>query len=86
MKNQCAEIKIRAERKAGEMLRERKKHPPGPERKDKLHDVTYLPKLEDLGIEKIQSSRWQNIASIPEEEFEKEIIVLCKTLQGTWNK
>lgn len=63
MQNQCAEIKIRAERKAGEMI---------PEQitiGTKLHDVT----LSDLGIEKIQSHRWQIIASIPEETFEEYI-------------
>lgn len=38
-----------------------------------LHDVTYLPKLSDLGIEKTQSHRWQYIASIPEEVFENKI-------------
>ena len=59
MQNQCAEIKIRAERKAGELI---------PEQitiGTKSHDVT----LSDLGIEHNQSVRWQNIASIPEEVF-----------------
>ena len=46
------------------MLKEREKHPPGPIKKDMSHDVTYLPKLSDLGIERMQSVRWQNIASI----------------------
>ena len=30
MQNYCAEIKIRAERRAGEMLKERERHSPGP--------------------------------------------------------
>lgn len=33
----------------------------------KLHDVT----LADVGIEKVQSHRWQRIASIPEPTFEE---------------
>ena len=56
MQNQCAEIKIRAKRKAGKMI---------PEQitvGTKSHDVT----LSDLGIERMQSVRWQDIASIPE--------------------
>ena len=31
------------------------------------------PSLQELGIEKIQLQRWQNIASIPEEVFEDHI-------------
>ena len=73
MQNQAAEIKLRAERRAGEMLKETEKQqpgdykrshdvtvqiPPGPE-KDRLHDVTYPPSLDDLGITKMQSHRWQ---------------------------
>ncbi|MBA7587617.1 hypothetical protein ES708_29648 [subsurface metagenome] len=59
MQNQCAKIKIRAERKAGGILKEEIKLGGNP----MLHDVT----LKDLSIERIQSHRWQNIASIPEE-------------------
>ena len=66
--NVYAEIKIRAERKAGEMLAEQVK----PGNPQLLHDVT-IAKLDDLGIERIQSSRWQKIASIPEETFEEHI-------------
>ena len=62
MQNHCAEIKIRAERRAGEMLREMDLH--GGDRKSKLHDATL--KLDDLGINRTQSSRWQSIAGMPE--------------------
>jgi len=37
------------------------------------HDVTTPPTLSDLGIKKMESSRLQTIASIPEENFEKHI-------------
>ena len=39
----AAELKLRAERKLGEMLKEQEKHPPGP---DRAHDVT---DTDDLG-------------------------------------
>ena len=61
MQNQCAEIKIRAERRGGELI---------PEQitvGTKSHEVT----LSDLDISKMQSHRWQTIAKMPEEEFEK---------------
>jgi len=75
MQNRCAEIRIRAERRAGDMLKDMEKHPPGPiPVRDRLHDATDLPpRLEDLGISKSQSSRWQLIASIPEQDFEERV-------------
>jgi hypothetical protein len=72
MQNWCAEIKLRAERRAGELLREMEKHPGG--NPNLSHDTTgYPPTLEDLGISRDQSSRWQTIASLPEEIFETHI-------------
>jgi len=47
MQNQAAEIKLRAERRAGEMLREQEWHKGAA---TPSHDVTPLPKHEDLGI------------------------------------
>jgi len=61
-----AEIKIRAERRAGEMLKETEKHEGGRPTKNRSHDVTGLqPKLSDIGISKMQSSRWQATAELP---------------------
>lgn len=73
MQNQAAEIKIRAERRVGEMLKEPGREKPGEYKK--LHDETFSPKpsLEDLGITKIQSHRWQLEAEIPETQFEEYI-------------
>ena len=76
MQNQCAEIKVRAERRGGEILETQKKNLGGKSEQEsyRLHDVTGItPKLSDLGITKIQSSRWQAIAAIPEEVFEEHI-------------
>lgn len=79
MQNDCAEIKIRAERKAGELLEKMEKangargNPGGRGAKIVgLHDVTPH-ELSDFGISKIQSHRWQRIATIPNQEFENHI-------------
>lgn len=76
--NQCAEIRIRAERRLGQMLKEQKENngmaKPGP-KIDQSHDGTELitPTLADMGITKNMSSRAQTIASVPEEQFEEVI-------------
>lgn len=76
MQNYCAEIKLRAERRAGEMLREQEKNPGGQAEHEsyRSHDVTTrIPRIEDLGINRMQSSRWQKIADLEEETFEQHI-------------
>lgn len=79
MQNDAAEIKLRAERRAGEMLKEgaekgSRDQGKGGNRKSQSHDVTVKPAtLDEIGISKMQSSRWQAIASIPESEFEQAI-------------
>jgi DNA modification methylase len=80
LQNQCAEIKIRAERKAGEILREIDFDKGGGDKRSpdyinhRSQDVTGdAPRLLDIGISKMQSSRWQLIAAIPETIFEKHI-------------
>jgi ParB family chromosome partitioning protein len=68
--NMAAEIKLRAERKAGEMLAAMEKKPAGRPSENRSHDVTDLPpSLEDLGIEKMQSFRWQREAKVSDEDF-----------------
>jgi hypothetical protein len=67
MQNQCAEIKIRAERKAGGILIDQIDHKGG---QPYYHGT---PITKDFDIDRKQSNRWQYIASIPEETFEKEI-------------
>ncbi len=72
MQNDIAEIKIRAERRAGEILSETdlQHGSRGVGKKVELHDVTTLA---DLGIQQHESSRWQQIADIPEKQFENHI-------------
>jgi len=63
MQNLCAEIKLRAERKGGQMLGEMGVKAGNPQLS---HDVTISPpKLSEMGISRKQSSRWQAIAGIP---------------------
>lgn len=72
IQNYAAEIKIRAERKAGELLAEMPKQDGTPS--DKLSPgVQQPPKLADIGITRKQSSRFQEIAAIPEPVFEEVI-------------
>ena len=64
----AAEIKLRAERRAGEMLGEMEKQGPGEYQRS--HDVTVAPSLAEIGISKMQSSRWQEEASVSDPDFE----------------
>ena len=67
----ATEIKVRAERKAGQMLAEMPKHNGAPPR---YHDVTTPPKtLDEIGISKNQSSRWQKLAAVPDDLFEQAV-------------
>lgn len=74
--NHAAEIKIRAERRAGELLSEMEKHKGG-RPKEKTHDIVSVvskpPTLSEIGISTKQSERWQALASIPSEKFEAVI-------------
>jgi len=69
LQNYAAEVKLRAERKAGELLAQLQLHG-GDRKSQKAED---RPKLEDIGITKDQSSRWQLAAAISEREFEKYV-------------
>ncbi len=69
IQNQAAEIKLRAERRAGELLAASTMH--GGDRKSSAYD-RHL-KLRDIGIEHHQSQRWQQIAALPEPTFETYI-------------
>lgn len=63
----ACEIRLRAERKAGQLLKEtdRAEGNRGP-----VSTGTTPPTLTDMGISRDQSSRWQKLADVPEDEFE----------------
>lgn len=70
IQNDAAELKLRAERRGGELLAVMEKQNGRPSKEKRSHDVTVL---KDIGIEKMQSHRWQRIASIPETMFEQHV-------------
>lgn len=91
MQNKCAEIKIRAERRAWELLKEGQENG---EIRDKgrpekiLHEAILIdtPKtLAELDIEPTAAHRRQTLADVPEEVFEKHIQekILSKEI-GNW--
>lgn len=68
-----SEIRVRAERKAGELLAEtgeRGEREMGRDGRPK----NVLTKLKDIGITYNQSAQWQKIAAIPEAKFEKILV------------
>lgn len=78
MEHDAIEIRLRAERRLGEMIAGQKSESglakPGPKPSNNSVDPPdRIPTLADAGISKDLSTRAQNIAAVPEKEFEKEI-------------
>jgi hypothetical protein len=75
---QAAEVRIRAERKAGQILQEMKTRGErdsgaGGDRKSLSGTSTVIqrPKtLPELGVSRNESSQWQRLADVPEQDFE----------------
>ena len=64
LRRSTVEGKLRCERKAGAFLAGVQK------RKNQYAGNAPLPALQDHGVSKMQSSRWQRLASIPDDEFD----------------
>ena len=79
LQNKAAEVKLRAERRGGELLKDMKaqgtRAMQGGDRKSKYSDDTLMdaPTLDDLGITRAESSRWQQLADLPTDAFERQI-------------
>ena len=74
----ATEIRVRAERKAGEMLAQVGIKSGNPQWST---PSTIGKTLEEIGISKYQSSRWQKLAAVPEDQFE-QAIVAAKEVAG----
>ncbi|MYF06691.1 MAG: hypothetical protein F4092_00580 [Rhodospirillaceae bacterium] len=68
----ACEIRLRAERKAGQLLKDMEKAARGPDANGQgsQRATAETPTLSDMGVSKDQSSRWQKLADVPEEQFE----------------
>jgi hypothetical protein len=76
LRQDAAETHLRTQRQAGHLLGEVTKHQGGRPRKTQptVELVTELPPtLRQLGIDRHESSRWQQIANLPPELFEAHI-------------
>jgi site-specific DNA-methyltransferase (adenine-specific) len=72
--NDAAEIKLRAERKLGELLAQSERNPGGNANLSQPATGWNQPaRLHDLGISRSQSSRWQAIAAVPETVFDRHL-------------
>ena len=71
----AGEIKMRAERRAGQMLKDMDKTKRGRPKLSGTQTVplNHTPTLSDLNVTKNQSSQWQKVANVSEEEFEEHI-------------
>lgn len=75
LRQRCTQIKLRAGRKAGELLRVSGKHPGGKPTDKPVLDGDWLdvPTLADLGVSRNDSARWQRMARMKAGEFEEAV-------------
>jgi hypothetical protein len=69
----AAEIRLRAERKAGQLLAKMPKANGGRPRKTPSPGAAVSTTLADLGISDKQSSQWQKLGAMPQREFDLAI-------------
>ena len=73
--NEVAEVRLRLERYIGSELKETPKNPGGrPEKTgNTMLPVSETPTYKELGVGKMQASRFQQEASVPDEVFEQHL-------------
>lgn len=78
--NYAAEIKLRAERKAGELLAQLERNHGGDRRSETFSMLQpetlkseYAEVLQENDINRVTAHRWQTVASVPEEIFEQHL-------------
>jgi N6-adenosine-specific RNA methylase IME4 len=73
--NHAAEVKLRAERKAGELLQQLERAPEGrPQKLDQPGIVSeYRAVLTDSDIAPTTAHRWQTVATVPDDIFEEHV-------------
>ena len=78
----ATEIRMRAERRAGQLLAEmaekKERHTGKAGKGSRVATPTKQPKLADIGVTKSQSSRWQKLADKSEKDFEA-VVETAKT-------
>ena len=70
----AAIARVRAERKCGELLRDMESVKKGRPKKEMSNGTTFKT-IEKMGITRDQSSKWQQLANVPDKEFEEAINV-----------
>jgi hypothetical protein len=64
---------LRAERRAGELLKQMKKAEAGRKPRNWSSASTDSKTLAGLGVSNYQSSKWQKLADVPQDDFEKAL-------------
>lgn len=75
----ATEIRVRAQRKAGEMLAQGRESGDRAKSGGDMKKESKPPTLCDIGVTKDQSSRWQSLASMSEEHFETAVATAKET-------
>lgn len=69
----ATEIKVRAERRAGEMLKHSRESGERAGSGGSLRKESQVSTLSDIGVSKDQSARWQALAAMPADHFETAV-------------
>lgn len=86
LQNIIAEQKIRTQRVLGRLIKEGQGRGELRKRNDNQYNASDKKKLADIGVTKKQSSVYQKIADIPEEQFEKHIAEKKQNVENAVNE